>query len=161
MNILFVCTGNVSRSFLAEVLMREEIRARKLKKVTVASAGLHAYSGSPPDPLMVAYLEERDIPISNHEAGQMTEHEAEWADLILVMEKEHVRMIEESWPEIKDKVALLLKYTAVVPGAEEIIDPFGRTTYHYRLAEVQIDMAVKSLAKSLAASSQPLNHAQD
>ena len=161
MNILFVCTGNVSRSFLAEALMREEIRTRMLKKVTVGSAGLHAYPGSPPDPLMVAYLEERDIPISNHEAGQMTEHEAEWADLILVMEKEHVRMIEESWPEVKDKVSLLLKYTAVVPGAEEIIDPFGRTIYHYRLAEAQIDMAVKSLAKSLAASSQPLNHAQD
>ncbi len=161
MNILFVCTGNVSRSFLAEVLMREEIRARKLKKVTVASAGLHAYSGSPPDPLMIEYLEERGIPIPNHEARRMTEQEAEWADLILVMEKEHVRMIEESWPEIKDKVALLLKYTAVVPGAEEIIDPFGRTTYHYRLAEVQIDMAVKSLSESLAASPDASNHAQD
>lgn len=151
MNILFVCTGNVSRSFLAETLMREEIRARKLNDVSVASAGVHAYPGSPPDPLIVEYLEGKGIPVQRHEARQMTAQEAEWADLILVMENLHVRMIEESWPEVKDKVALLLKYTAVAPGVEEIIDPYGRTTYHYRLAEAQIDLAVRALGNSLSA----------
>ena len=151
MNILFVCTGNVSRSFLAETLMRGEIQARKLKDVNVASAGVHAYPGSPPDPAIVEYLEERGIPVQRHESRQLTAQEAEWADLILAMENHHVRMIEESWPEFKDKVILLLKYTAVAPGVEEIIDPFGRTTYHYRLAEAQIDMAVRALAESLSA----------
>jgi len=152
MNILFVCTGNVSRSFLAETLMREEIRARKLKDVSIASAGVHAYSGSPPDPLIVEYLEKRGILVQGHAARQMTAQEAEWADLILVMENRHMRMIEESWPEMKSKVALLMTYTAVAPGVEEIIDPFGRTTYHYRLAEAQIDMAVRALGKSPSAS---------
>ncbi len=150
MNILFVCTGNVSRSFLAETLMRDEIRSRELKDVSVASAGIHAYPGSPPDPLMVAYLEEKGVSFQRHAATQMTDQDAAWADLILVMESVQLRMIEESWPEFKDKVALLMKYTAVAPGVEEIIDPFGRTEYHYRLAEAQIDMAVKALGESLS-----------
>ena len=150
MNILFVCTGNVSRSFLAETLMRDDIQSRKLKDVSVASAGIHAYPGSPPDPLIVAYLEEKGVSYKRHEARRMTEQDAAWADLILVMERVQLRMIEESWPEFKDKVALLMKYTAVAPGVEEIIDPFGRTDYHYRLAEAQIDMAVKALGESLS-----------
>ena len=151
MNVLFVCAGNVSRSFLAETLMREEIRARGLKDVNIASAGVQAYPGSPPDPVIVEYLEERRIPVQGHEARQMTVREAEWADLILVMEGWQAKMVEESWPESKGKVAGLMTYTAVAPGVEDIIDPFGRTAYHYHLAEAQIDMAVRALGERLNA----------
>ncbi|MFZ7111255.1 MAG: hypothetical protein ACOWYE_06190 [Desulfatiglandales bacterium] len=149
MNILFVCTGNISRSFLAEVLLRREIQTKSLKGSSVASAGLDAYPGSPPDPVIVNYLEERGVPIPRHEARTMTKRDTEWADLILVMEKGHALMIEQWWPDAKGKVELLLKYALLDPGVDEVLDPFGKTTYHYRLAETQIEMAVKSLAERL------------
>ena len=43
MNILFVCSGNISRSFLAQRLLENELASMAVEGVTVASAGLHAY----------------------------------------------------------------------------------------------------------------------
>lgn len=150
MNILFVCAGNVSRSFLAEALLRHELRPLGMDHISVLSAGLHAYPGSPADPEMVRYLSERGVPVPPHEAKQMAGEDADWADKILVMEEGQALMIKELWPRAGDKVEHLGGY--ITPGhqADDIIDPFGRTPYHYRLAQSQITMAVVSLLKTLA-----------
>jgi protein-tyrosine phosphatase len=87
MNILFVCSGNVSRSFLAEALLKSELKALKVDDVSVSSAGLYAYPGSPPDPQMTAYLSSMGISFDPHEARQVSQKESGWADLILVMER--------------------------------------------------------------------------
>jgi len=56
--------------------------------------------------------------------------------------------VEKLWPEAKQKVQRLGK--CVTGGWEDdILDPFGKTPYHYRLAQSQITLAVKSLARWL------------
>jgi protein-tyrosine-phosphatase len=62
------------------------------------SVGLFAYPSSWPDPIMGDYLSKSGIPVERHEAKQITKEPVGWVDLILVMEKGHARMIEESWP---------------------------------------------------------------
>jgi protein-tyrosine phosphatase len=147
MNILFVCSGNVSRSFLAEMLLKNEVELNNLNNVSVSSAGLLAYPGNPSDPRMVEYLSKTGIPVKQHKSRQITEEDMDWADLILVMEKDHVKMIERSWPEITGKVELLGKFISEGPGADDIIDPYGGSPYHYRLAQSQIILAIRSLVK--------------
>jgi protein-tyrosine phosphatase len=148
MNILFVCSGNVSRSFLSEALLRSELRSLKVEDVSVRSAGLYAFPGSPPDPQMTAYLSSMGVSFEPHEARQISKQELDWADLILVMERRHEVDLEKLWPESREKVQLLAKYVA---GGwdDDILDPFGNSPYHYRLAQSQITLAVKSLAKWL------------
>jgi protein-tyrosine phosphatase len=148
MNILFVCSGNVSRSFLAEALLKSELKALKVDDVSVSSAGLYAYPGSPPDPQMTAYLSSMGISFDPHEARQVSQKESGWADLILVMERRQQADMEKLWPEAKLKVQLLSKYVAG-GWEDDILDPFGNSPYHYRLAQSQITLAVKSLAKWL------------
>jgi protein-tyrosine-phosphatase len=148
MNILFVCSGNVSRSFLAEALLRSELKALKVEEVSVLSAGLYAFPGSPPDPQMTAYLSSVGVSFEPHEARQMSKQELDWADLVLVMERRHEADLEKLWPEAKLKVQLLGKYVAG-GWEDDILDPFGNSPYHYRLAQSQITLAVKSLAKWL------------
>ena len=148
MNILFVCSGNVSRSFLAEALLRSELKALKVEEVSVLSAGLYAFPGSPPDPQMTAYLSSMGVSFEPHEARQMSKQELDWADLVLVMERRHEADLEKLWPEAKLKVELLGKYVAG-GWEDDILDPFGNSPYHYRLAQSQITLAVKSLAKGL------------
>jgi protein-tyrosine phosphatase len=148
MNILFVCSGNVSRSFLAEALLKSELKALKIDEVSVSSAGLYAFPGSPPDPEMTAYLASTGVSFEPHEARQMSKQEADWADLILVMERRHEADVEKLWPEVKPKIHLLGKFVAGV-WEDDILDPFGKSPYHYRLAQSQIALAVKSLAKWL------------
>jgi protein-tyrosine-phosphatase len=148
MNILFVCTANVSRSFLAEKLLINELGS--LKGVSVSSAGLYAFPGSPADPMIVAYLQEKGIPAEGHSARQVRIEDIQWADMILVMEKDHVADLEKKWPEARGKVKLLGSYIAGVLEGDDIVDPYGKSPYHYRLAQSQITSAVKALAKSLA-----------
>jgi len=123
MNILFVCSGNVSRSYLAEMLLRHEVQRAALSNISISSAGLFAYPGSSPDHHMVEYLQKRGIDPGDHEARQMSKEDIGWADLILVMEKEQKEMIDA------------------------IVDPFGRSSYHYRLSQAQIGLAIESLVK--------------
>jgi protein-tyrosine-phosphatase len=150
MNVLFVCSGNVSRSFLAEVLLRKELKASGIKNISVLSAGLFAYPGNPADRVMVGYLSQMGIPVRGHQARQLTDEEVDWADLILVMEKKHAELMEEQWPHVHDKVELLGKYASPEQRSDDIMDPYGNSPYHYRLAQAQITMAVKSLAEKLA-----------
>jgi protein-tyrosine-phosphatase len=149
MNILFVCSGNVSRSFLADMLFKHEIETHKIDNICSASAGVFASQGSPPDPKMVEFLLQKELPVKNHEARQISKQDVEWADRILVMEKEHARMIEATWPDVKEKVELLGGIASGAHIADDVIDPYGGSSYHYRLAQSQITLAIRSLVKSL------------
>ena len=154
MNILFVCSGNVSRSFLAESLLKCELKSLRVEDVAVSSAGLYAFPGSPPDPQMAAYLSNMGVPFEPHEARQMSKQELDWADLILVMERRHEADLDKLWPEAKMKVQLLGEYLAG-GWEEEIQDPFGNSPHHYRLSQSQITLAVKSLVKWLVQNRNP------
>ena len=150
MNILFLCTGNVSRSYLAEALLRNELQSlNQADGFSVFSAGLRAFPGSPPDPNMAAFLRERGIEMRSHAARQVRKEDLEWADLILVMEKSHAEIVENTWPLPIGKVKLLGAFIAGILGDEEIADPYGGSPYHYRLAQSRITLAVKALAQSL------------
>jgi len=152
MNILFVCSGNVSRSYLAEMLLRHEVERHGLSNISVSSAGLFAYPGNRPDPQMVAYLEKNGIAAEYHEARQITKGDVDWADLILVMEKGQKEMMEDMWAEARGKVELLGRYSSDGPLLTDIMDPFGMSSYHYRLSQAQITLAIDRLVKKVLAT---------
>lgn len=79
-NILFVCTGNVSRSPTAEVVMRR------------ISNGSHETRSAGVSPFCPRPLSAEDI---------------RWADVIGVMEEDHHAFILERWPEAASKVWVL------------------------------------------------------
>ena len=149
MNILFVCTGNISRSFLAEMLLKNQINRLELVNISVASAGLSAYPGHPPDPKMVEYLSESGISTINHKARKIQKPDVDQADLIIVMETAHLKKLNKMWPDIIGKVDLLGKFLSPNNIYDDIVDPFGQSSYHYRLAQSQISLAVDKLANEL------------
>ena len=55
MKILFVCTANICRSALAEVVLKKKLQEKGLTDIEVESAGVHNYEGSPRDYTMTAY----------------------------------------------------------------------------------------------------------
>ena len=150
MNILFVCTGNISRSFLAKVLLLNEVEKKQLKGINVSSAGTGAYPGTPADPEMITFLREKNIPEGEHSSRMISQDNIDWADLILVMEDYHHDYIVRSWPEAEDKIEMLGKYIAFDQPDDEIIDPYGRSPYHYRLVQSQIGLAVSKLFKTIS-----------
>ena len=120
-----------------------------LRNIHISSAGIYAYEGNPADPSMVKYLQEKNIPVGEHSASQITKDDVDQADIILVMEKSHFMVIEETWPEAREKIKLLGEYVSSDQSADDIVDPYGRSSYHYRLAQSQITLAVKAFAKTI------------
>lgn len=149
MNVLFVCFGNISRSFLAENLLRYHIQRIGANGIGVASAGLCAYPGNPSDPVMVDFLTTSGIPISSHTAKPITTEDVDWADRILVMEEDHAVVLSRKWPEAAKKVEHLGRYIFGAASPDDIIDPYGKSPYHYRLAQSQITTAIQALVETI------------
>ena len=152
MNILFVCTANISRSFLAEHLLRHELLSHEIYNISVSSAGVIANPEADADPKMVDHLLRKGISCEEHKARQITKEDVDWADRILVMEKRHAEILEEMWPEAKAKVDFLGRFASGGLIDDDIIDPFGKSPYHYRVTEAQISLGIEALVKELMRS---------
>ena len=55
MKILFVCSANICRSALCEVVLKQKLIERGITGIDVKSAGVHDYSDTPRDATMVEY----------------------------------------------------------------------------------------------------------
>ncbi|MFZ2272372.1 protein tyrosine phosphatase, partial [Corynebacterium variabile] len=86
MNILFVCTGNICRSPVAEFLLRDLVREGH----TVSSAGIAGLSGYAMDPRSVEYLRLRGIDGNEFAARRVSRRILKEPDLIIGFEQEHV-----------------------------------------------------------------------
>jgi protein-tyrosine phosphatase len=151
MNILFVCTANISRSFLAQHLLRHKLQSHEIFDISVSSAGINASPDASADPKMVDHLLRKRIRSEEHRARQITKEDVDWAHRILVMEKRHAEILEEMWPESREKVDFLGRFASGGLVDDDIIDPFGKSPYHYRVAEAQISLGIEALLKDLMA----------
>lgn len=131
------------------MLLKDEIRKHAIENISVSSAGLYAYPGNAGDPKIIEYLSGMEIPVEDHESVPLTEKELEWADLILVMEKHHLETIISQWPESRNKIELLGTYIQGGPVVDDIADPYGRSSYHYRVVQSQISLAVEGIIRKL------------
>ena len=133
---LLVCTANVCRSPMAEALWRDT--ARRLRRtLPVASVGLDAEPGTPPDPACVELLAERGIDLSAHRANRFRAASAMRYELVLVMEHEHLRRIMGLAPALAGRVHLLGRW-----GAGPIDDPTGASRPVYEDCMDRLDQSV-------------------
>ncbi len=103
MRILFVCTGNVCRSPVAEQLAtawaREKLaRSPEADVVQIESAGLSAVAGRPMDSDTATALIELDSDPAGFQAREFTAELAQDADLVLTMTRDQRRTVLEASP---------------------------------------------------------------
>lgn len=134
--ILMVCIGNICRSPMAEALLKHKIQ--QFPSVIVMSAGIAAMVGKPVDLNVQEILTEKNIDCSAHRAQQLTSIMLREADLVLVMEQQHRKEIECTFPSVCGKVHLLGKW-----GNFEVPDPYKKSKQvfmeTYQLIEQGID----------------------
>jgi protein-tyrosine phosphatase len=101
--ILIVCTGNICRSPMAEVLLRQRLRERRPSAV-VESAGISALVGHPADPLAQELMANRGLDLSAHRARQLSPELMRLFELVLVMEAGQQRAVEALDPTSRGRV---------------------------------------------------------
>jgi protein-tyrosine phosphatase len=104
MHIMFVCTGNVCRSPMGELLMRRYLSGTS---ITVSSAGTHALVGHPIDPSSGRLMDSVGIDSGEFRSRQLTRELAENADLILCFEEEQRNNIVDMAPGARSSSLIL------------------------------------------------------
>lgn len=96
--ILTVCTGNICRSPLAEVLLRTRLAPLGVQVASAGTHGLDGYGMTPEAQRLAADLGVGAELASAHRARYLTGAELGTPDLILAMSREHRRRIVELEP---------------------------------------------------------------
>ena len=99
--VMTVCTGNICRSPMAEIILRAEFERRGLAdKVNVESSGVSDEEyGNPIDRRAVKVLKERGYELpAHHFAHRITRDEIERTDLFLPMTASHMRALLRQLP---------------------------------------------------------------
>jgi len=123
LSVVFVCTGNICRSPIAEkVFARELEQAGLADAVHVSSAGTgNWHIGSPADERAEAVLLAAGYEV-DHVARQV-DAEQLGADLIVALDRSHERALRSMVPE-PDRVRLLRSFDPDAPPGAEVPDPY-------------------------------------
>lgn len=148
--LLFLCTGNICRSPMAEYLARDYARIRG-QHVEVASASVMGLEGNPAHNSAVAVMREIHLDLTPHRAQPMTPEILEWADYVLVMEITHAAQAREMLPQAEDRILLL----GTFGGMMEIRDPLGGWKRRFRTTRDEIKRCVEAFMDQLEPRAAP------
>ncbi|WP_145942018.1 arsenate reductase/protein-tyrosine-phosphatase family protein [Corynebacterium glyciniphilum] len=121
-HICVVCTGNICRSPMAEIMLRQALREAGLAEdIRLNSCGTDGWHvGEAADPRAVARLRQDGFNGSGHRAAQFGPEHRD-ADLFLVMTGAHRKtLVKQGVPE--DRIALFRSFGPA--GEKEVEDPY-------------------------------------
>jgi RpiB/LacA/LacB family sugar-phosphate isomerase len=143
-NVLFVCTGNICRSPMAQGLFAHLVRGRR--DIEVTSAGIGAVGGQLPSHHSVEVMAELGIDIRNIRSKPLMADLVRKADFIFVMTYGHLDSMLLLFPSAAEKTFLLREFETDLPVMErEVSDPIGQSREVYRECRDQIRAALPRL----------------
>jgi len=140
-SIVFVCTGNICRSPMAEYMLRDLLGDES--DWQVGSAGVIAGRGMGASKVAVDAMKEIDIDLCPHRSRPLLQDLVDDAELIVVMTASHRDQLRTLFPEDSDKVYLLKSF--VEGKGDDVEDPIGLNIDAYRAVRVQIEQALPGL----------------
>jgi len=120
---MFVCTGNICRSAMAEHLLRHWARTRGLD-LEISSCGIAAESWYEVPEAARRLLAAEGVPPFEHKPRLATREVLREADLILVMTQAHLDDLVERFPEFAGRTRLFREQAGL--GELDVEDPMGR-----------------------------------
>ncbi len=117
-SILVVCVGNICRSPTGERLLKMSLPDKRIE-----SAGISAMVGYEADATASSVASEHGVALDGHVAQQLTSGMCRDYDLILVMEKKHVDLVNRINPSVRGKTMLFGHWL----NQQEIADPYKKS----------------------------------
>ena len=166
MHVLFICTGNLCRSPIAERFALAHAKRLAVRGLRVSSAGTRAVVGRPMNPDSASVLEELGGDATGFAARQLTKRILADADLVVAMERRHRDAVLELSPthlhrtftlhEIEclvtrfgvqrtEELSPLRSHIRESEGGHDVPDPMGRGHEIHRIVGERIATSLVSV----------------
>jgi protein-tyrosine phosphatase len=148
MNVLFVCTGNICRSPLAEGILRDKFRKLGIRG-EVGSAGFEPFhAGDRADSRARKVAAAHGIDLSGHVARLFTTEDFDHFDRIFVMDSWHYRNVTRMMRSDSDMNKVDFVMNLVYPGKNvPVEDPYYEDYPAFEKAYAQLDAACDKIAE--------------
>ena len=152
MKIMFICTGNICRSAMAEKLLKKKVLDNNVKDIEIYSCGIYAQDGDVPTwEAEKVMKEEYNIDMTEHRATNIRNSDIEEMDLILCATVSHKNAVLDMYPNLKEKVFTMkeyVNYSREYHDSMNIRDPWGYDIETYRSCLGEIDECLELLLKN-------------
>lgn len=135
-HILFICHGNICRSPMAEMVMKEMVRQRGLEgKFEISSmAATTEEMGHDIYPPAKRALDAHHIPYTKRKASLITERDYRWADYIIAMDEENMYDLSRlTHGDPSKKISRLLHWAG---EKRDVADPWFTDDYEKTYADI-------------------------
>ncbi|WP_378144179.1 low molecular weight protein-tyrosine-phosphatase [Cnuibacter sp. UC19_7] len=160
--ICMVCTGNICRSPIAEVVLRRMAEDAGLgDAISVTSAGTGEWHvGEQADPRTLVALENAGYDGRTHRARQFDPSWFDDLDLVVALDRSHERILR-SWARSDDdrsKIRLLLSFDPEARGSSDVADPYYGDAAMFDAVLAEIERADRALFHQIAPAMRATHH---
>lgn len=157
--VVFVCTGNICRSPMAEVVFRDFSEAAGMRElVSSTSSGTGDWHvGERADQRTIDALERRGYDGTRHRARQFTAGDFTHNDLVVALDRTHERILR-GWARHEsdaDKIALLLSFDPTARTLD-VPDPYYAGPGMFDEVLGMIESASRALFRQLEPAIRPV-----
>lgn len=146
-SFLFVCTGNICRSPLAELAMRQQAEQHGLQ-LLVDSAGLGDWHvGDPPDSRACATARRHGLNADMLHARQVRKDDFERFSHIIALDNSHLKALKRMKPAGSTTKILLLLDAVKGRQGQDVVDPYYGPAEGFETTWQDVEAGCKALAQ--------------
>lgn len=146
MKIMFICTGNICRSAMAEGIMRKKAEENGLN-INVYSCGVYAENGDGATYNAIEAAQEYGVDIKNHKATNVKDSKINEMDIILCATQGHKNLVLQLYPNLSNKVYTMKEF--VGDSNYDIADPWRYNIDIYQKCANEIVQVVDKIIEKL------------
>lgn len=145
MKIMFICTGNICRSAMAEGYLKKRAQEENID-VEVCSSGIYAEDGAEASYLAKEVMSEYGVVLNSHRATNTKGSNINDMDVILCATSPHKQILLQMYPNLVQKIYTIKEYAY---GEDEknkdISDPWGYDITVYRHCASELVDAIEKI----------------